>query len=229
MCGRATLSLPPEELKEAFGLDVVPDVPARFNIAPSQPMAIIRVPRRLELLRWGLPVPKGAARGGSRGINVRMETAARAPMYRDAFRHRRCVAIVDGFYEWEHAGKAKRPFFVHRADAKPFALAAIWQPEELPDGTHVDSCAILTTDAKGVVQPLHDRMPLVVPQGELERWLDPQERNPLQFFSPSADDLVAYAVSPLVNSPKNDDARCVEPAPDAVGAAPTRGENLKLF
>jgi putative SOS response-associated peptidase YedK len=222
MCGRATLSLPPDELREAFGLDDVPEMPPRFNIAPSQPMPIIRVPRRLELLRWGLPVAK---KGGSRGINVRIETAPRAPMYRDAFRHRRCVAIVDGFYEWEHpqgtgAASKKRPFFVHRADGKPFALAAIWQPEEMPDGTHVDSCAIITADAKGVVAPLHDRMPVVVPTSELAHWLDESVRDPFAFFTPSAEDLVAYAVGPLVNSPKNDDARCIEPAPE---------ENVKLF
>jgi putative SOS response-associated peptidase YedK len=228
MCGRATLSLPPEELKEAFGLDDVPDMPPRFNIAPTQPMPIIRVPRRLELLRWGLPVSK-TAKGGSRGINVRMETAPRAPMYRDAFRHRRCIAVIDGFYEWEHDGKRKRPFFIHRADGKPLALAAIWQPEELPDGSHVDSCAILTADAKGVVAPLHDRMPLVVPPSELAHWLDPTERDPLRFFTPSADDLVAYAVSPLVNSPKNDDPRCIEPAAADTTPDATHGETLKLF
>jgi putative SOS response-associated peptidase YedK len=231
MCGRATLSLPPDEIREALGLDVVPDMPARFNIAPTQPMAIIRVPRRLELLRWGLPVPKGA-RGGSRGINVRLETAPRAPMYRDAFRHRRCLAIVDGFYEWEHPDDAthdggtasgargsrgargkqpKRPFFIHRPDGGPFGLAAIWQPEEMPDGTHVDSCGILTADAKGVVRPLHDRMPVIVPASEFAHWLDAEERDPFRFFTPSADDLVAYAVGPLVNSPQNDDPRCIEP------------------
>jgi putative SOS response-associated peptidase YedK len=99
MCGRATLSTSPEDLREAFGLRELPELPPRFNIAPTQPIAVIREPHRLELLRWGLLLP-GGHRQGARGINVRVESVARAPAYRESFRKRRCLVIVDGFFEW---------------------------------------------------------------------------------------------------------------------------------
>src|ERR1700722_6772791 len=117
MCGRAALSTSPEELREFFGLDATPELPRRFNIAPTQPIAVIRKPNHLELLRWGLLSVKHG------GINVRVETVARAPAYRNSFRHRRCLVIVDGFFEWRRREKEKQPFFVRRNDGKPFALA----------------------------------------------------------------------------------------------------------
>jgi putative SOS response-associated peptidase YedK len=149
MCGRATLSTSPEDLREAFGLSDLPELPPRFNIAPTQPIAVIREPHRLELLRWGLILP-GGHRQGARGINVRVESVARAPAYRESFRKRRCLVIVDGFFEWERRDKGKQPFVVRREDGKPFGLAGIWERSTTTDGEVIDTCAVITGDARSV-------------------------------------------------------------------------------
>jgi putative SOS response-associated peptidase YedK len=215
MCGRATLSTSPEDLRDAFGLRELSELPARFNIAPTQPIAVIREPHRLELLRWGLILP-GGHRPGARGINVRAESVARAPAYRESFRKRRCLVIVDGFFEWQRRDTAKQPFIVRRADRKPFALAGIWERSTTTDGEIIDTCAVLTGEAKGAVSEIHDRMPLIVPASDYARWLDAGEKDLADLLVPTAEALVSYAVSTLVNSPANDDPRCIEPV--AAGA-----------
>ena len=218
MCGRATLSASEADLRRIFGLTELLPLAPRFNIAPSQVIAVIREPRKLELLKWGLELARG------RGVNVRAETVARAPQYRDAFRTRRCLVVVDGFYEWKREPNAKKqPFLVRREDAQPFALAGIWDRSTNADGEVIDACAVITAKAQPPVAELHDRMPVVIAPESHARWLDPEER-PTDLLAPSGADLVAYAVSPLVNSPANDDPRLVEPLQD-----PDRGKNLELF
>jgi putative SOS response-associated peptidase YedK len=218
MCGRATLSASEDDLRRIFGLSGLLPLAPRFNIAPSQVIAVIREPGKLELLKWGLDLARG------RGVNVRAETVARAPQYRDSFRTRRCLVVVDGFYEWKRLpGSKKQPFLVRREDGQPFALAGIWDRSTTPDGEVVDACAVITGKAQAVVAELHDRMPIVVAPEHFERWLEPRER-PTDLLTPSAAALVAYPVSPLVNSPKNDDPRLIEPLDD-----PDRGKNLELF
>ena len=185
-------------LRQLFKLQHIPLLNPRYNIAPSQGLPVIREPHKLELLHWGL-----ADVGRARGVNVRAETVARAPQYRDSFRSRRCLVIVDGFFEWQHLeGKRKQPYLVHREDRKPFALAGIWDR---------DTCAVITGDAQGVVATLHNRMPIVIPPAAYDRWLDPSERAPIDLLVPTAADLVAHPVSELVNSPKNDDPKLIEP------------------
>jgi putative SOS response-associated peptidase YedK len=209
MCGRASLTVDPDELREAFGLTDVPAaMPPRYNMAPSQPLPIIREAGRLELMRWGLP-----KHGHGLGVNVRVETVARAPAYRESFWHRRCLVVVDGFYEWTHQGKTKQPFRVSRPDGKPFALAGIWQHTTTDDGEIVDACAIITGAANGVVAPLHDRMPLMVPSRGYDRWLSHEAGTPelLQLVETDASALISYPVNPIVNSAQNDDPRCIEP------------------
>lgn len=215
MCGRTTLVTPGPDLALALGLDEMPELPLRYNIAPTQLIAVIRQPRRLELLRWGLMLPDAAARGP--GINVRVETVARAPAYRDAFRQRRCLAIVDGFFEWQRREKVRQPFAIRRGDGKPFALAGIWASYVTADGEVVDCCAIITGPATGVVAPLHDRMPLIVPPGAYATWLAPgtQASELFDLMTADATALETYPVSPLVNSPLNDVPMCIERA-DAV-------------
>jgi putative SOS response-associated peptidase YedK len=224
MCGRATLSTSPQDLRDLFGLDDVPELRPRFNIAPTQPIAVIREPHRLELIRWGLILP-GDHRRGAQGINVRVESVARAPAYRESFRRRRCLVIVDGFFEWEKRDNVKQPFIVRREDRKPFALAGIWERSATTDGEIIDSCAVVTGDAKGVVAEVHDRMPLIVPAVGYTRWLDPGEKQLADLLVPTAEALVSYPVSTLVNSPANDDPRCVEP----VAAEGEMNVSLRLF
>lgn len=213
MCGRATLATPNEILKAIFRLTEIPLLNPRYNIAPSQPLPVIREPHHLELVHWGLPNV-----GHARGVNVRAETVARAPRYRDSFRSRRCLVIVDGFFEWKRIdGKRKQPFLVHREDGQPFALAGIWDRSDAGD-----TCAVITGDAKGTVAELHNRMPIVIPPDAYDRWLDHAEK-PIDLLQPNASGLVSHPVSLLVNSPSNDDPRLIE------RAEPTHLENLKLF
>ena len=201
-----------------FELERAPPEPlvARYNMAPSQPLVLIRTPHVLEFLTWGLApdlVPDGARKSAPK-INVRAETVGRAPAYRDSFWNRRCLILVDGFYEWKpspNGGKAKQPYFIRRDDGSPFALAGIWKD---------DACAILTGRSHGVVATLHSRAPVIVPREDYDAWLNPTLR-----VDVSTDDagLIAYPVSTLVNSPANDAPECI-----AHDHAPT-GETLSLF
>ncbi len=127
--------------------------------------------------------------------------------------------IVDGFFEWQRRDKAKQPFLVRRRDGKPFALAGIWEPATTAHSAANDACAVITADAIGTVAELHDRMPVIVPSASYARWLDPNGTGLAELLRPTAEDLVAYPVSPRVNSPANDDPRCIEPMEE--GAGPT--------
>jgi putative SOS response-associated peptidase YedK len=222
MCGRATLTTGAEDLREFFGLGQQPELPPRYNIAPTQPIAVVREAHHLELLRWGLVLP--GKRHGAQGINVRVETVARAPAYRESFRKRRCLIVVDGFYEWKKKERTRQPFLIRREDGKPLALAGIWEHATTADGEVVDCCAIITGPATGAVAPLHDRMPLVVPKESFERWLSQDVRTDelLKLIAPGASAFVAQPVSTVVNSPANDDPRCIEPAVEEEGS-------LRLF
>jgi putative SOS response-associated peptidase YedK len=142
--------------------------------------------------------------------------------------------VVDGFYEWKKKERVRQPFLFRQEDGKPFALAGIWEHATTPDGEVVDCCAIITGQATGVVAPLHDRMPLVVPREAFERWLSKDARTDelLKLIAPVAGEgprptpgadasvLVAHPVSTVVNSPANDDPRCIEPAAEEEGSLP---------
>ena len=226
MCGRATLTTSPEDLREAFAIDVMPAMPPRFNVAPTQPIAVVRSPGVLELLRWGL-VPSFADEPG-RGpphVNARAETVRTNPIFRHAFAKQRCVVLVDGFYEWKPIGKAtigprggkhppkKQPFHLRRADGKPFALAGLWERWRSRSGEVIESCAIVTCAARGVVATLHGRMPVVIEKSELASWMRGSADEAWALLTPRDPHLVAHAVSTLVNDAKIDDPRCVDPEP----------------
>ena len=120
MCGRATLSTPARVLEEVFGLSHTPELTARYNVAPTQPVAVVRHAGQLELLRWGLVLQDAPIKGI--GINVRVESASRVPAYRGAMRGQRCLILVDGFYEWKHSGGKKEPWHIHYP--RPSAVCA---------------------------------------------------------------------------------------------------------
>lgn len=229
MCGRATLRASPEEIAEAFDVAVPRDLgPPRFNIAPGQPIATVRIPprgtRELALLRWGL-VPwwtkeEEAKRMASRCIQARAETLATAPAYRDAFRERRCIVVVDGFYEWGAAGPdaPRVPHHITTPEQKPFGIAAVWESRRTKDGEIVETAAVVTTPAKGSVKGLHDRMPLVLAKEDYEAWLSGPANDAARIVRAAAGpELVVVPVSTWVNDVRHDDPRCVEPA--AEGAA----------
>jgi putative SOS response-associated peptidase YedK len=227
VCGRATLSTPPEDLAEYFGLADVPILQAHYNLAPTQDMAVMRVlpgekARRLDLLRWGL-VPWWAEdiKLGARWINARADTLFEARPFREAARERRCIVVVDGFYEWQKLGKTKTPFLIRRKDNAPFALAGVWErwrPKDAPrDAPRVQTCSIVTTDPQPDVARLHDRMPLVLPREAWDAWLDPANQDPTAIAPLLVRrdvELEMYPVSSRVNTPANDDASLVERVPD---------------
>ncbi len=208
MCGRYKLSAKSESVWAHFDLhgEQLPLLP-RFNIAPTQPVAVLRRPHQLELVRWGLK----PASSNSGGFNVRVESLA-APLYRASIRERRCLIIADGFYEWKPLVEAKKPFLIQRKDGQPFAFAGLWGPTPLKDGQLVDACAILTTAVRGVVASVHQRMPVILPVGSYAAWLDPAS-NYRSLLEPDVEGLELVPISSLVNSTKNDDERLVEPLP----------------
>ncbi len=226
MCGRFTLRTPAAAVARQFGLLEVPPLEARYNVAPSQPVAAVRMtpeaqpgepPRRqLTWLRWGL-VPGWAKDPalGNRLINARAETAAAKPAFRAALRQRRCLVAADGFYEWQHTGARKQPYYFHLRDQGPFALAGLWERWQGPEGRTIESCTVLTTAANELVRPIHDRMPVIIAPADYALWLDAAVEEPdrlARLWAPYPErEMAVDAVSARVNNPANEDPRCVEP------------------
>ena len=219
MCGRYTLTTSVARLGGLFELANRPNLPARYNIAPTQAVAVVRLEEGLRVLaslRWGL-IPSWAkdASLGAKMINARAETVAEKPAFRGAFRRRRCLVLADGFYEWRAEGKgAKQPYRMTLKDGEPFAFAGLWETWTPADGEAVASCTIVTCAANDLLQPPHERMPVILPPGALRDWLDPvAEAAALQALLrpyPSAA-MTFSAVSTRVNSVRNDDPDCIAP------------------
>jgi putative SOS response-associated peptidase YedK len=231
MCGRFTLRASAGVIAEQFALFEVPAFAARFNIAPTQPVPVIRrracvaadhareaspkPARSLAWLRWGL-VPGWAkdAAIGARLINARAETAAEKPAFRVAMRRRRCLIVADGFYEWQRAGRSKQPYFIRLRNDRPFAFAGIWEAWEGADHSSLETCAILTTDPNELIRPIHDRMPAILSPSAYDAWLDPALEDPQQvlplLISYPSGAMSAEPVANFVNDPAHDSPRCVE-------------------
>jgi putative SOS response-associated peptidase YedK len=223
MCGRFTLTDPDADLAVQFNLPEIPELAPRYNIAPTQPVAAVRVAangsgREMVLLRWGLiPFWAKDPNIGTRMINARSETVGEKPAFRAAFKRRRCLVVADGFYEWQKQNGTKQPFYVRLRDARPFAFAGLWESWEGPDANPIESCTLLTTQPNDLLRVVHSRMPVILQPQDYELWLDPEVQEP-QRLQPllrpySAEEMEAYAVSRYVNSPDNDDPRCIDPLP----------------
>ena len=223
MCGRFTLFEPDKILAREFGISDFPPRSPRYNIAPSQPVAAVRAApagtgRELALLRWGL-IPSWSKDPaiGNRLINARAETAREKPSFRNAFRRHRCLIPANGFYEWQRRERGKQPYFVRMRDGRLFAFAGLWDRWENPGKDVIETCTILTTTANAILAPIHDRMPVILPAGEYDRWLDPSLKDPgslaplLVPFPP--EEMLAFPVSPRVNAPSTDDEGCIAPLP----------------
>jgi putative SOS response-associated peptidase YedK len=221
MCGRFTLHTPESRLREAFNLEqseplgLIP----RYNIAPSQPVPIIRdtdTSREMVMAKWGL-IPHWSKESKTRysTINARIESVAEKPAYRTPFKRKRCLIPADGFYEWKVVDGHKVPHYIRMRDGDVFAFAGLWDRWE-GGGESLESCSIIVIPANDVMKPLHERMPAIIATAHQDRWLDPRVTDKTGIMgylnSSPSDQLVTYPISPWVNSPRHDDERCIEPS-----------------
>jgi putative SOS response-associated peptidase YedK len=225
MCGRYAFFSPAEAVKRVFGVTEAPALEARYNIAPTQAVPVVRetMPGRREvaLLHWGL-IPSWARERsvGNRMINARAETLAEKPAYRRAFRERRCLVLADGWYEWQAVPSGKQPWFVRGRDGLPLGLAGLWESWRDPaSGEPTESCTIVTVDAPQPLARIHHRMPAVIPAEGVAAWLDTGAHDPAALTRwlavPDADAFEAHPVSRRVNNVRNEGAELV--APEAAG------------
>ncbi len=227
MCGRFNLRTPASELASFFDIVFDPPLQAalvpRFNIAPSQPVLVIRGESdrvAADLVNWGL-VPGWAKDStvGNRMINARCETVAEKPSFRAAFRRRRCLVPATGFYEWQKTGgRGKQPWHIHLPDDSPLAFAGIWEHWETDDGSALETCAIITTAANSCMEPIHHRMPVILGPADFSAWLDSEhdDRDRLEsLMVPCPDEvLVTDPIDTWVNRPANEGPDCLRPARD---------------
>ncbi len=221
MCGRFTLNATTEQLLDFFPGLIIPEQYApRYNIAPTQPVAVIanNHPDQLDFFVWGL-VPSWAKDPGigSKMINARAETLTEKPAFRAAFRRRRCLIPATGFYEWRQdpEGKSKTPIYLYLKDGRPLSFAGLWESWNGPDGSNILSCTIITTSPNPLMATIHNRMPVILPPSAYAQWLDPGEPPSgglLALLQPyPQEQMAAYPVSKLVNSPANDSPECIVP------------------
>lgn len=220
MCGRFTLQISPEMLAEIFSLIEVPTFPARYNIAPTQQIAIIREDinhrNRLNFVYWGL-IP-GWAKDKSVGnhmINARAETVHEKPAFRHAIRYRRCLIPASAFYEWRKEGGRKIPLSIHLKDGSPMVFVGLWETWKSPEGVNLESCTILTTTANKLIEPIHERMPVILHPEDYDHWLDRDMTDPTKLrnlYQPyPSDKMESFEVSTAVNNPRNDSPDLILP------------------
>lgn len=220
MCGRYALYGPVSRIREQFDAKVDElEFEARYNAAPSQWLPVIRQrsdgERVVHLLRWGL-VPSWAKDEaiGNRLFNARAETVADKPSFRAAYRKRRCIVPVNGFYEWKAVAGGKEPYYIHATDEQLLGLAGLWEHWDRPDdGARIDTFTILTTDANALMKPLHARMPVILAPDTYAPWLDPEgDLVALKArLSPYADDVLAlHPVGKAVGNVRNEGAGLID-------------------
>lgn len=230
MCGRFVSTTPPEAMRRLFGtVSPLPNIPARYNVAPTLPvLAVRRNPatgeRSLDLLRWGL-IPHWAkdSKAAAQMINARAESLSEKPAFRGALAQRRCLIPVDGFYEWRPGTAPKQPFLITLRAGGPFCFAGLWENWRQPDGEWLRSCTIITTSATPALSFLHHRMPVILDPADHELWLgagveDAAQRKAL--LRPyDGGKLAINAVGSAVNQVRNDGPELIIPLVDRVGTA----------
>ncbi|MGC6512810.1 MAG: SOS response-associated peptidase [Parvibaculales bacterium] len=236
MCGRFALTTPPESLRKLLDFTNQPNFPARYNIAPTQPVQIIRQPSgacELATVRWGLVPgwmkPEKVAESQQRPQhNARGETVAEKPFFKQAFAARRCLIPADAFYEWNP--KSRQPFCVRRRDEAPFMMAGLWEFWEGADGSEIESCAVITTEANETLSEVHHRMPVMLEPGHWGDWLGAAGREVdslVSLLRPAPEtDFHAYPISKDVNKVSNDTSALWH---ETVPAPPAEKPQLDLF
>jgi putative SOS response-associated peptidase YedK len=211
MTGRFALTHSPEKVRDWFGYVEEPDFPPRYNIAPSQPVAVVHADfsaRHFTLMRWGfIPAFIKDTSTYPLLINIRSETVQEKPSFRNAFNRRRCLLPADGFYQWQSAGRARQPFLLRRADRGLFALAAIWETWSGMDGSEIDTVGLLTTDANGTLAAIGERSPVLIDRKATSLWLDPLTKpgEAAALLRPPPEDLLELVrIAPHVNRAEND-------------------------
>jgi putative SOS response-associated peptidase YedK len=231
MCGRYTITSAPEAIRALFRYPEEPQFPARYNIAPTQPIPIVRLidgQRHFALMRWGL-MPSWVKDPANFAllINARGESVCEKPAFRNAMKYRRCLIPADGFYEWQSTGSGqKQPFYIHARSGEPLAFAGLWETWTGPNGEEVDTAAIVTTRANATLAPLHDRMPVIVSPDAFDLWLDcanVDARTAEALIAPAPDDQFEFwPVSALVNRTGNDNPALMQRGVADSPAAPVR-------
>ncbi len=227
MCGRYLITTPPEALRRWFNYPEAPNFPARYNVAPTQPVPVVlqdRVHRHFHLMRWGLlPAWVKDPRTFALVINARSETVREKPAFRNALKRRRCLLPADGYYEWQNSGGRKRPFFIRRRDGEPIAFAGLAETWTGPNGEELDTVAIVTTAATPEMAPLHHRVPVTIAEEDFNRWLDCT--NPdldvamALMVPPGTGTFVWHEVSSAVNRVANDAPELLSPMSEEQAAA----------
>ena len=219
MCGRFAFYSPTEAAAALFGVAGSLDVEPRYNIAPTQYVAAIRNDqqgeRELVMLRWGL-VPFWAKDPsiGNRMINARAETAAEKPSYRNAYKHRRCIVLGDGLYEWRKQGNAKTPYFISLESGQPFALAGLWEDwTDRDSGESLQTTTLITTDANDFMSQLHHRMPVILEAATATDWLA-GSNDLLDDVDAVTPPLQAWPVDRRVNNARNESEELIRAAGD---------------
>ena len=227
MCGRYAITLPPEAMRSFFRYVEQPNFPPRYNVAPTQPVPVVRWERgragagarHFALVRWGfLPGFVKEPKTFPLIINARAETLSEKPSFRNALKRRRCLFIADGFYEWQRAGGkgASRPFLMRRADGAPLALAGLWETWTGADGSEIDTACIITTPANGAMSGVHDRMPAILEPDAFDVWLDAETHSVAEaqnLLRPADEDcLTLTRIGTAVNKAANDGPEVQAPA-----------------
>jgi putative SOS response-associated peptidase YedK len=228
MCGRYVITSSPEAFRTLFRYPERPDFPPRYNVAPSQPIPIVRMvegERHFALVRWGLlPSWVNDPRRFTLLINARGESVSAKPAFRAAMKRRRCLVPADGFYEWRSVAGRKVPYFVRTRSGAPLAFAGLWETWTGPNGEELDTAAIVTTAANRAMSDIHGRMPVIVPPEAFDLWLDCANVDDVTasaLIAPAPDDLLeAHEVSTLVNRTANDSPALLERPAAKPAAAP---------
>ena len=224
MCGRYCLTSNPEAIRALLRYLEQPNFPPRYNIAPTQPIAVVRLiegRRQFALLRWGLiPGWVRDPRAFALLFNARGESVLDKPAFKSAMRYRRCLIPFDGFYEWRK--RTRQPYFVRGRDRKPMAFAGLWESWMGPNGVEMETAAIVTTDANRELAPLHNRMPVVLEPEAFDAWLDHRNvdaETASALITPAREGLLeTYPVSEAVNRADNDGPELIDPVPEKTEA-----------
>lgn len=217
MCGRFSLSSSTEKISDFFNLALSLQLHPQYNIFPGQDILIVRekedAPREFALAHWGFVPPwLKEEEIGSKWINARIETIDIRPLFKNSFKHKRCLIVADGFFEWTQT-KAKQPYFFHLKKNEPFGFAGIWTQWKNEKGKIIESCAILTTAANSVIKPVHPRMPIILTSHYFDSWLSSAEINKEKFTNLMNKELttllIGYPVSTYVNNPSHQSKKCI--------------------